>query len=167
MIDIRIQRQRNLLIAVYFYIREAFIAWGGQLFLVEHRCAADLRARKTSGACRSNLQQATHRRGHNDVVAHCIRHCYRAAGYDDRTLNVHVIQLYRIRGQTFGQVQIAVDRRIGEYLHKAHAAAGLDVNTLHVLFHMLRHIAVRVRIRHGHIRKVDGLFVHEHTGIRL
>ena len=104
MIDIRIQRQRNLLIAVYFYIREAFIAWGGQLFLVEHRCAADLRVRKTSGACRSNLQQATHRRGHNDVVAHCIRHCYRAAGYDDRTLDVHVIQLYRIRGKTFGQV---------------------------------------------------------------
>ena len=114
MIDIRIQRQRNLLIAVYFYIREAFIAWGGQLFLVEHRCAADLRARKTSGACRSNLQQATHRRGHNDVVAHCIRHCYRAAGYDDRTLDVHVIQLYRIRSQTLGQVQIAIDRRIGQ-----------------------------------------------------
>ena len=114
MIDIRIQRQRNLLIAVYFYIREAFIAWGGQLFLVEHRCAANLCARKTSGACRSNLQQATHRRGHNDVVAHCIRHCYCAAGYDDRTLDVHVIQLYRIRGQTFSQVQIAIDRRVGQ-----------------------------------------------------
>ena len=48
------------------------------------------------------------------MVAHCIRHCYRAAGYDDRTLDVHVIQLYRIRGKTFGQVQIAVDRRIGQ-----------------------------------------------------
>ena len=48
------------------------------------------------------------------MVAHCIRHCYRAAGYDDRTLDVHVIQLYRIRGQTFGQIQIAVDRRIGQ-----------------------------------------------------
>ncbi len=29
-------------------------------------------------------------------------------------LDVHVIQLYRIRGKTFGQVQIAVDRRIGQ-----------------------------------------------------
>ena len=111
--QIRVDRQRDLVPAADRYVLEAVIAVGQHLF-VQHRRRADLGLRKARRACRSGLQQAPHRRGHDDVVARRICHCYRAARNDDGSFDRHVAQRYRVRTEALRDEQIALDRRIGQ-----------------------------------------------------
>ena len=48
------------------------------------------------------------------MVARRIYHCNRAAGHDDRTVDRNIGQRHGIRAETLGDVQVSLNRRIGQ-----------------------------------------------------